>query len=79
MKEDQRLHELFIKLKSDDDTALEKIYNEYKNLIYKIAFSILKDHNDAEDIVQNVICKIFKMEKNKLPTFKELKIGRAHV
>lgn len=63
MKEDQRLHELFIKLKSDDDTALEKIYNEYKNLIYKIAFSILKDHNDAEDIVQNVICKILKWKK----------------
>lgn len=71
MKEDQRLHKLFVELKNNDENALEKIYNEYKNVIYKIAFSILKDSNDAEDIVQNVICKIFKMEKSKLPTTKE--------
>lgn len=71
-KEEQRLHQLFIELRNDDKNALEKIYNEYKNIIYKIAFSILKDSNDADDIVQNVICKIFRLEKSKLPTNKEL-------
>ena len=65
-KEEQRLHQLFIELRNDDKNALEKIYNEYKNIIYKIAFSILKDSNDADDIVQNVISKIFRLANKEL-------------
>lgn len=66
------LHKLFVELKNNDDKALEKIYIQYKNFIYRVAFSILKNSNDADDVVQNVICKIFKLDRNKLPSSKEL-------
>lgn len=66
------LHNLFINLKFDREKAIEQIYNEYKDTIYKIAFSILKDGNDADDVVQNVIIKIFRLENEKLPRNKEL-------
>lgn len=74
MKNDleKELHLLFADLKNNDKNALEKIYLNYKDLIFKIAYSILKDINDAEDIVQNVICKIYKLDKIKLPTRNEL-------
>lgn len=69
---DERLHKLFADLKNNDSNALEKIYNENKRIIYRIAFSILKNSNDADDVVQNVIYKIFKANKESLPSSKEL-------
>ena len=44
------------------------IYNKYKNLVYKIAFTILKNKEDSEDIVQSVFTQIYTLPKDKLPT-----------
>ena len=46
----KELKELFNQIKSNDDTAFEEFYTKYNKLIYKIAFSILKNKSDAEDI-----------------------------
>ena len=40
-------------------------------LIYKIAYSILKNKSDAEDITQIVFEKIYSMDKENLPTKNE--------
>ena len=49
----------------------EKLYKNYKNLVYKIAYSILKNSYDSDDIVQIVFEKIYSIDKDKLPTRNE--------
>lgn len=63
--------EIFNQIKSNDDTAFEEFYTKYNKLIYKIAFSILKNKSDAEDITQIVFEKIYSMDKENLPTKNE--------
>lgn len=64
------LKELFIEIKHNNKIALEKLYNRYNKLVYGIAFSILKNKEDSEDIVQTVFSKLYILEKDKLPTDK---------
>lgn len=64
------LKELFIEIKHNNKIALEKLYNRYNKLVYGIAFSILKNKEDSEDVVQTVFSKLYVLEKNKLPTDK---------
>ena len=73
MKEIQQkeLKDLFNELKYNKNIAFEKLYSKYQNLVYRIAFSILKNKTDSEDIVQTVFTKIYEMEKEKLPTNNE--------
>ena len=67
----KELKELFNQIKSNDDTAFEELYSKYSKLIYKIAYSILKNKSDAEDITQIVFEKIYSMDKKNLPTKNE--------
>lgn len=67
----KELKELFNQIKSNDDTAFEEFYTKYNKLIYKIAFSILKNKSDAEDVMQLVFEKIYSMDKKNLPTKNE--------
>lgn len=50
----QDLHIIFQDLQQGDSNKLNNLYNEYNRLIYGIAFSILKNKEDSEDIVQIV-------------------------
>lgn len=64
----EELNELFLELKGvNKDIAFQKIYTQYKKLIYGIAFGILKNKEDAEDIVQIFFSKLYTIEKDKLP------------
>lgn len=67
----EELRELFIEIKYGNNIAFEKLYKNYKNLVYKIAYSILKNLYDSEDIVQIVFEKIYSIDKDKLPTRNE--------
>lgn len=67
----EELRELFIKIKYGNNIAFEKLYKNYKNLVYKIAYSILKNSYDSDDIVQIVFEKIYSIDKDKLPTRNE--------
>jgi len=40
-------------------------------VIYGIAFSILKNKEDSEDVVQIVFSKLYVLDKEKLPKEKE--------
>ena len=37
-----------------------KLYDDYKNDIYRLAISYTKNKHDSEDIVQNVFIKYYK-------------------
>lgn len=67
----RELKQLFNQIKENKEVAVEELYNRYNKVIYAIAFSILKNNVDAEDVVQNVIVKIYNLDKEKLPTDKE--------
>ena len=67
----EELRELFIEIKYGNNIAFEKLYKNYKNLVYKIAYSILKNSYDSDDIVQIVFEKIYYIDKDKLPTRNE--------
>lgn len=67
----KELKNLFAKIKNNNNTAFEELYSKYSKLIYKIAYSILKNKSDAEDVMQLVFEKIYSMNKEKLPTKNE--------
>ncbi|MGN1300949.1 MAG: RNA polymerase sigma factor, partial [Clostridia bacterium] len=62
---------IFKELKNGNEEKLEELYNKYKKTVYSIAFGILKNKEDAEDIVQIVFSKLYTMDKEKLPQDKE--------
>lgn len=64
----KELSKLFIEIKGNNRVAFERLYSRYYQLVYGIAFSIVKNKQDAEDIAQTVFAKIYTMEKSKLPT-----------
>lgn len=68
---EKELKELFIEIRYNNKIAFEKLYNRYKQLVYGIAFSILKNKQDSEDVVQSVFTKIYQIDRDKLPTNQE--------
>lgn len=68
---EKELKELFIELKCGNKKAFENLYSKYNRLVYGIAFSILKNKADSDDIVQTVFSKIYEINKEKLPINKE--------
>ena len=53
------------------ENKIEYLYNKSYKLVYGIVFSIVKNREETEDIVQKVFIKIYETDKNKLPTNKE--------
>lgn len=68
---EKELEELFIEIKYGNKIAFEKLYNNYNKLIYSIAYSILKNKQDTEDVVQIVFEKLYLVDKEKLPNRNE--------
>ena len=47
-------------LTDEDRLFVEKIYIEYGNYMYAVAYDVLKHKQDAEDAVNDAMCKIIK-------------------
>lgn len=47
-------------LEVEGRNCVEAIFEQYRNLIYTIAFDILNNHHDAEDIVNDVMISVAK-------------------
>lgn len=67
----RELKDLFIEIKYGNKIAFEKLYNNYNKLIYSIAYSILKNKQDAEDVVQIEFEKLYLIDKEKMPNRNE--------
>lgn len=68
----KELKSIFLKIKKDDKKGIEELYSKYHKMVYGIAFSIVKNKEDAEDIMQIVFTKIKELDKTKLPSDKEV-------
>ena len=65
---EKELKEIFIVLKSKrSEEAFNELYKKNNQLVYKIAFTILRNKEDSEDITQTVFTKIHDIELEKLP------------
>ena len=69
---EEEIHNIFTKIINKDKEAFNELYKKYYSLVYSIAFSIIKNKENSEDIAQNVFSKIYTLQKEKLPTKKEL-------
>ena len=51
------------KAKAGDVDALNQLLDQYKDVAFSIAFRILKNKDDAEDVVQDAFIKVFESIK----------------
>ena len=65
------LHVAMKNLIENKEKNFEIFYKESKDYAFKIAFAIIKNEEDSEDIVQNLFLKIYKLPKEKIPTKNE--------
>lgn len=69
---EEELHIIFKKMKIDKkDSIFNELYDKYNNLVYSIAFSLLKDKENSEDITQLVFSKIWNMNLDNFPVKNE--------
>ena len=62
--------EMISRCQQGDQEALKEIYDKYHTKVYRIAYGVVRQREDALDIVQEVFIKLFRSIKN----FK----GRSH-
>lgn len=66
-EEKTRLEQLFKEIKQGNKEIIEELYNRYNKIVYGIAFSILKNNEDSEDVVQIIFSKLYSIDEDKLP------------
>lgn len=52
------------RVQTGDEMAFREIVERYQSKIYSIIFGILRNHNDAEDIAQQVFAKVYFSIRN---------------
>ena len=70
-QEKEELKAIFDELRNGNKVIIESLYKRYDKLIYGVAFSILKNKDDSEDIVQTVFSKLYTIDQDKFPKDKE--------
>ncbi len=63
----RELHKLFERLKQGKQESVQELYEKYKSLVYGVAFSMLKNKEDSENVVQNTFKRIIETDADKLP------------
>ena len=67
----EKLHNLFEEIAAKNESGFNQLYDKYFNLVYSIAFSIIKNKNDSEDVAQKVFFKIWRMKESSFPSQNE--------
>jgi len=64
----QELQEILKGVANKEKEKFNQLYTEYKGIVYGIAFSMLKNKENAEEVAQIVMAKIWDMKPENLPT-----------
>ena len=67
----KELHNIFQGMEINKELYFNMLYEKYKKLVYAIVFSVLKNKENSEDVVQKVYMKIWQMENQKFPKSNE--------
>ena len=51
-------------LREGNHTAYEQLFDNCYDALCRYAYSILKDMDEAEDVVQKIFCKLWDMHEN---------------
>src|SRR5207247_10637003 len=51
---------LLTRLKAHDETALAELADEYGSKIYQLAYRYLRNKEDAEEVTQDVLYKVYR-------------------
>jgi RNA polymerase sigma-70 factor (ECF subfamily) len=57
---DPQSEELLKRLQQGDESALTELAQQFGSKIYQLAFRYLRNHEDAEEITQDVLYKVFR-------------------
>ena len=57
---DSQSEELLKRLQQGDESALTELAQQFGSKIYQLAFRYLRNHEDAEEITQDVLYKVFR-------------------
>jgi RNA polymerase sigma-70 factor, ECF subfamily len=57
---DSRQHKLVRKLRARDTRAFEQLIEEHQSRIYNLIFRMIGNHEEAEDLLQEVFITVFK-------------------
>ena len=68
---ENELKNFFKELRTKDVYIFNEFYRKYNKVVYGIAFSILKNIQNTEDVVQIVFSKIYELDSEKYPTSNE--------
>ena len=60
MREPRTDQELLTRLKAGDETAIRDVAEAYGSKIYQLAFRYLRNKEDAEEITQDVLFKVYR-------------------
>ena len=63
----------------EDKSKFEEIYQEYRNLMYYVAYKRMQHEQDAEDVVHHVFVKIAENIKNIEPVSPKVSVKPRHV
>lgn len=66
-EKNKELTRIFCEFKENNMDSYDFFYKEYYSLIYGIVFSILKNKENTEDVVQEIFMKIYNLDRTKLP------------
>jgi DNA-directed RNA polymerase specialized sigma24 family protein len=58
--DDKTYDSLLLQIANNERSALESLYKNLKCPVYGLALAILKNHDDASDVMQNVFIKIWQ-------------------
>ena len=67
----EEIHYLFNEMRQNNQIGFNTLYTNYHDLVYNIGFSVLKNKEDTEEVVQTTFMKIWNLDKEKLPTQNE--------
>lgn len=65
------MKEIFAVLRSGDKKGVELLYSSHYDKMFGAAFSVLKNREKTEDVVQNVVLKLLALDVDKFPTESE--------
>ncbi len=57
-------HNVVLALKDSQEDALRYLFDTYSNAIYNVAYHVLKDDFESEDVVQEVFVKVWNARHN---------------
>src|SRR6478752_2110317 len=52
--------QLIARLQAGDDTAVQELADRYRSRIFQLAMRYMKNHEDAEEVTQDVLLKVYR-------------------